>query len=133
MADLGTEFELGEGSVILIAVIVIGYFVYKGGGSLASVLSSVGSSIKDAAGGLKPTQTLPSVPGCFQVYGTGQTVSQLLALGYTKDQINQMLAQNAQSGGPILVQPIPTGTVGPPNMPPTPGMTFCCNNMITYC
>ena len=127
MADLGTEFELGEGSIILIAVIVIGYFVYKGGGSLATVLTSVGNSIKDAAGGLKPTQTIPGAPSCFQVYGTGQTVSQLLALGYTPDQINQMLAQNATSGGPVLTIPVSTGEPIPTNPLPQFPLGCSCN------
>ena len=105
MANIGTEFELGEGSVILVAIIVIGYFVYKAGGSLGTFLAPIFTSVKDATGGVGPLQTLPGVPGCFEVYGTGSTVSELLALGYTSDQINQMIAQNAQSGGPILTAP----------------------------
>jgi uncharacterized protein (UPF0333 family) len=108
------EIEGGELSIILVSIIIIGYFIYKGSGSLVSAAQSVGTAVKDAANntvsavqGVAPLQSLPTVSSCALVAGTGHTVSELIALGYTPDQINQILADSVQSGkNPVQM---PTG------------------------
>jgi hypothetical protein len=106
---LSDQVELGEIGIILGAVIVIGYAISRATGSLAdaakSVTTAVGnaaSSARDAVGGLAPTQTLPSSAGGVTVGKTGQTVSDLLAAGYTQEQIDQMIAQ----GGLVMTAPV---------------------------
>lgn len=45
MADIGTEFELGEIVLVLGGIIVIGYFVYKGAQQAGSILDDAVQSV----------------------------------------------------------------------------------------
>ena len=101
---------------ILAAIGGLGYVLYKAIPSAIGAVKSTAASMSSAAAGLAPTQSL-NVAYNAVIPGTGQTVSELLALGYTNDEINQMAADAiAMYGQPVFMQPtqLPVGSMYAP-------------------
>jgi hypothetical protein len=107
--------------MILAAVAGIGYVLYKavpkGVADLAKgVSNAAGAAAGSVADYLAPTPQ-PSANTSYEIPGTGQTVSDLVARGWTNDEINQLLADAiAKYGMPAIAAPaiIPVGpSVGP--------------------
>ncbi len=94
-----------EGLITIGGIGILAYLGYLAYQALKGPVASASSSIASAARGLAPTGSI-AAQGAFQVPGTGQTVSDLIALGYSNDEISQMLADaSAQYGQPITVAP----------------------------
>ena len=103
------DIEGGELAIILAAVAVIGYGIYKAGGSLSNFFSSIKLPSLPASVTGTPLQGFAP---CTIIPGTGETVAQLQALGYSNTEIATMWAQ-AQAN-PSCYQ---SGSVNAPSCP----------------
>jgi hypothetical protein len=105
-ADVGENIELGEWVFIIAGVALVLYFVKKGasatGGALSGLLDSIGLGATPPASIQSENQASNAIlANCYPclnakylatiVPGTGNTVGELLKLGYTQKQINGMI------------------------------------------
>ena len=86
-----------DGLLLLGAMGGLAYLFYKSGGA-GKLSTSLANTLVPQPAGL-------TVPSNYVVPGTGgQSVSDLIASGYTPDQVNAILAQaNSETGMPVMV------------------------------
>lgn len=98
--------------VILGALGALAYVLYKAIPSAAAAASNAAASVSSAAAGMAPLQTI-NLNQQYQIPGTGQTVSDLIAAGWSQPQIDQLLAQATETYGTPAVSVTPTIDVSP--------------------
>jgi len=106
VADIGAEVELGEFAVIAVAVVVIGYALYKSfgtlGGGLKSAWNSVSDSVSNAAASVNQAVQKSSQDSQYVVPGTGLTIQQLEnCYGYTSCQVTCIIQQQGDCPQPF--------------------------------
>jgi hypothetical protein len=107
---------------ILGAIGVAAYLIYqavpKVGAGISAAASATGTA---AANVLMPTGQLNATYGNYEIPGTGQSVSDLVAAGWSTDEINQLLAQANQTyGTPVMSAPVIQVQDAPPIVVQTP-------------